>query len=219
MGLLVTAEEAGQLVDRHERIVRGHIKRGDLPATKEGNRWRVDTDDLEKVPGWKVDRGRLAELQMHDSRSSEQLLTRLQVLESELRSINNRLHLLEARDRPATDALRGDSGSLGRLDVESLSSYPRRSPEPGYAAPYVPVGVPAGARRMIEVTRLHGISHATAKRSIEAGVVAGFTRPQPNRPGYVEYWFLPEQIGPALRVWQSRGIEMHTCPDCPHDQR
>jgi hypothetical protein len=70
---------------------------------------------------------------------------------------------------------------------------------------------------MIEVTRLHGIAHATAKRSIQAGIVAVFTRPQPNRPGYVEYWFLPEQVGPALRVWQSRGIEMHTYPDCPHD--
>jgi hypothetical protein len=79
------------------------------------------------------------------------------------------------------------------------------------------MGIPAGARRMIEIMRLHGIAHATAKRSIQAGIVAAFTRPQPGRPGYVEYWFAPGQIGPALRVWQSRGIEMHTCPECPHD--
>jgi chromosome partitioning protein len=70
---------------------------------------------------------------------------------------------------------------------------------------------------MSEITDAHGISHATAKRSIEAGIVAAFTPPQPNRLGYVEYWFLPEQVGPALRVWQSRGIEMHDCPECPHD--
>jgi len=70
---------------------------------------------------------------------------------------------------------------------------------------------------MKEITDAHGISHATAKRSIQAGIVAAFTRPQPGRPGYVEYWFLPEQIGPALRVWQSRGIEMHDCPERPHD--
>jgi hypothetical protein len=71
---------------------------------------------------------------------------------------------------------------------------------------------------MKEITDAHGISHATAKRSIQAGIVAAFTRPQPGRPGYVEYWFLPEQIGPALRVWQSRGIEMHDCSECPHDE-
>jgi hypothetical protein len=217
MGLLVTAEEAGQLVDRHERIVRLHIKRGDLPATKEGNRWRVDVDDLEKVPGWKVDRGRLAEMQMHDSRSSEQLLTRLQVLESELRNINNRLHLLEARDRPLSDAPTGSPGGFTDQEVESYRPVAYRPPEPRSVAPYVPVGVPAGARRMKEITDMHGISHATAKRSIQAGIVAAFTRPQPGRPGYVEYWFAPGQVGPALRVWRSRGIEMRDCPDCPHD--
>jgi hypothetical protein len=79
------------------------------------------------------------------------------------------------------------------------------------------VGVPAGARRMIEITRLHRVAHATAKRTIEASIVAAFTRPQPGREAHTEYWFLPEQIGLPLRVWQSRGIEMHTCPDCPHD--
>src|SRR5690349_15257086 len=118
MGLLATAQQAGWLLDRHERIVRGRIKRGDLPATKEGNRWRVDTDDLERVPGRKIDHSRLAELQMADSRTSERLLARLQVLETELRRVKNRLHLLEARDRPGSDALRGSLGGFTDLEVE-----------------------------------------------------------------------------------------------------
>jgi excisionase family DNA binding protein len=80
-----------------------------------------------------------------------------------------------------------------------------------------PPGVPAGARRMKEITDLHGISHATAKRAIQQGIVAAFTRPQPGRPGYVEYWLTPEQIAPALRIWQSRGVMFSPCPDCPHE--
>ncbi len=199
MSIEVKLAEAAALVGRHERIVRWHIlTRKDLRARKLGRTWLIDTDDLEQVAGWKVDHARLAELQM-----------------AEL--VKTRLHLLEARDRPASEALTGSYGGFPDRDVQSYQPTAYRPPERSYAAPFVPVGVPAGARRMIEITRLHGISHATAKRSIEAGIVAGFTRPQPNRPGYVEYWFLPEQIGPALRVWQSRGIEMHDCPDCPHD--
>lgn len=80
-----------------------------------------------------------------------------------------------------------------------------------------PPGVPAGARRMKEITDLHQISHATAKRSIQQGIVAAFTRPQPGRPGYLEYWLLPSQIAPALRIWQDRGIAFTPCPDCPHE--
>src|SRR5260370_27118726 len=101
MGIEVKLAEAAALVGRHERIVRWHIlTRTDLRARKVGRTWLIDTDDLERVPGWKVDRGRLAELQMADSHTSEQLLVRLQALETELRLVKNRLHLLEAENRP-----------------------------------------------------------------------------------------------------------------------
>ena len=81
-----------------------------------------------------------------------------------------------------------------------MGSFIRGSLETSHVKPYVPVGVPAGASRMIEFTRLHGIAHATAKRSIKADIVSAFTRPQPGREGYTEYWLTREQIGPALRV-------------------
>ena len=134
-----------------------------------------------------------------------------------LRLIKTRLHLLEARERPPSDGLTASPGAYSDYDAESYRPAAYRPPEPRSVAPFVPTGVPAGARRMKEITDMHAISHATAKRSIQAGIVAAFTRPQPGRPGYVEYWFLPEQIGPALRVWESRGIAMRECPDCPHD--
>src|SRR5258706_5381404 len=120
MSIEVKLAEAAALVGRHERIVRWHIlTRKDLRARKEGRTWLIDTDDLERVPGWKVDRGRLAELQMAERSSSEQLLTRLQVLESELRLVKTRLHLLEARDRPASEALTGSYGGFPDREVQS----------------------------------------------------------------------------------------------------
>ena len=63
MGILVNAKQAAQLVKRDERIVRWHIvAKRDLPAEKVGHAWMIDTDDLERVPGWHVDRKRLARL-------------------------------------------------------------------------------------------------------------------------------------------------------------
>ena len=63
MGILVNAKQAAQLVNRDERIVRWHLRtKRDLPAEKVGHAWLIDTDDLERVPGWHVDRKRLARL-------------------------------------------------------------------------------------------------------------------------------------------------------------
>lgn len=97
MGLKVTAEQAGQLVDRHERIVRGHVKDGSLPAEKHGNAWRIDVDDLEQIPGWRIDRARLATLQERDARTAESLAVRVSTLERQLRAAETRIRLLEAR--------------------------------------------------------------------------------------------------------------------------
>lgn len=93
----VSASEAAYLVNRHERIVRGRIKRGELPATKERNAWRIEVDDLERIPGWHVDRGRLAQLEERSARSVETMAARLASVERELRDVRARLRALELR--------------------------------------------------------------------------------------------------------------------------
>lgn len=97
MGLKVSASEAAYLVNRHERIVRGRIARGELPATKERNAWCIDVDDLERIPGWRLDRSRLAQREERDAATAESLTARISALERDLRDLRARLRSLELR--------------------------------------------------------------------------------------------------------------------------
>lgn len=101
MGILVSAAEAGALVDRHERVVRQHIQDGGLPARKDARgSWRIDTDDLARVPGWVVDRERLARLELRQRRSYPGLVARTEALEGRLRAIEGQMRaVLERLER------------------------------------------------------------------------------------------------------------------------
>ena len=97
MGILVSAAEAGALVDRHERVVRQHIQDGGLPATKDARgRWQIDVEDLARVPGWIVDRERLARLELRQRRSHAGLVARTEALESRLRGLESHLRAIES---------------------------------------------------------------------------------------------------------------------------
>ena len=90
MGILVSAAEAGGLVDRHERVVRQRIQDGDLPARKNARgQWQIDVDDLARVPGWVVDRERLARLELRQRRSHAGLVSRTEALEARLRGLES----------------------------------------------------------------------------------------------------------------------------------
>ena len=90
MGILVSAAEAGALVDRHERVVRQHIHDGGLPARKDARgRWQIDVEDLARVPGWIVDRERLARLELRQRRSHAGLVSRTEALEARLRGLES----------------------------------------------------------------------------------------------------------------------------------
>lgn len=97
MGILVSAAEAGALVDRHERVVRQHIQDGGLPARKDARgRWQIDVEDLARVPGWIVDRERLARLELRQRRSHAGLVERTEALESRLRTLESHLRAIES---------------------------------------------------------------------------------------------------------------------------
>lgn len=51
MGVLVNAYQAAELAGIHERNLRRHIHTGTLPAKKVGRAYRIDVDDLLKLPG------------------------------------------------------------------------------------------------------------------------------------------------------------------------
>lgn len=145
----VSASEAAYLVSRHERIVRGRIKRGDLPAVKERNAWRIDPDDLERIPGWHVDRGRLAQLEERSAASVETMAARLASVERELAAVRARLRVLEQRSTPAPSA--------------DDAPYPQ-APESHYSANLVQrLGTFANRSEAARFLVRHGLAESTAR--------------------------------------------------------
>lgn len=157
----VTAAEAGQLVNRHERIVRGHIKRGDLPATKVGNSWQVDTSDLESVPGWHIDRTRLASLEERETRSVESLRSRVESLERELASLRSRVRALESSDSSArpftTSAAHSLESTTGVIDRSGQAHQSESHPTRTYKDPLMySDSLPGSARGNAKWVEAHG---------------------------------------------------------------
>lgn len=99
MGILVSASEAAALVGRHERQVRWHItEKRDLPARRgDRGQWRINTDDLTRVPGWMVDRELLAKLEGRERRGYSGLVARTEAMEAHLRALETQLRAIERR--------------------------------------------------------------------------------------------------------------------------
>lgn len=196
MGVKVTAEQAGQLVDRHERIVRWHIKRGTLPAVKRGTSWRIDVDDLERVPGWTVNRQRLGELQHRDSRTAESMAARLNALEREVAALRTRLRVLEASQNGHQHA-QDDNLTVRSYAPLSVPTYTTESQHS--ASSSVPDGVPEGSMRLKSFCRQHNLisQETTIARRMDQGKLPVILRDEPMRPGSrrgqrVERWLSPE---------------------------
>lgn len=201
MGLKVTAAEAAQLVGRSERIVRQHIvERRDLAAVKsEGGRgraWQIDVEDLGAIPGWHVDRTRLATLQERDARSVESLASRVAALEA-------RVRVLEARQRA------GEYAAVSQTipAPETSESHPTAIP--------VQQGVTAGSVRLATFAGAHGVSVQTAQAQRRQGVISALSRPSPTRKDQ-EHWLTPEQQRAAVAEWERRGQLTKRCEHCPH---
>lgn len=161
MVLKVTAAQAGYLVDRHERIVRWHIGRGDLAAAKKGNAWAIDVDDLERVPGWQVNRDRLAELQVQDARTAEGLAATVARLASEVAALRSRVRMLESsQNAPVTR-------SEAILTEQTASTTHHIAPMPPERPATVYVATGAGSfRTRADAGRWlaqHGINESTVK--------------------------------------------------------
>lgn len=125
MGILVSAAEAGALVGRHERIVRGKIKAGRLPRAHKGERgaWRVDTDDLAAIPGWRVDPVKLAALEGKQRATPAGLAAQVEALRAELRQTRRDAAILRARLTHLEDfVLRQGVGASGETFTPAPAS-------------------------------------------------------------------------------------------------
>jgi hypothetical protein len=168
----VKLSEAAWLVHRHERIVRWHILppptgRGDLPARKVDSVWQIDTDDLERVPGWHVDPQRLQQLVQRDAQTAEQLSAKVARLEAELQTLRARVRTLEALQTATTttttiapvDALAGRGSPVDPVGVESYVP-------PAFSLKYTSPAASATFRTHTDASRWldrHGVPINTSK--------------------------------------------------------
>jgi hypothetical protein len=192
MALTVSAAQAAWLVDRHERIVRNHVTRqpgtaGYLPAVKQGHTWAISTDDLERVPGWRVDAQRLRQLEAADARTVDSQVARITALETRMRSLETRLALVERMRLSgvdiAPDPLSGDSDNAAGRQVSSHAAIPplapvhalAEPPSPSFSLTYRTPEMPATFRTHADAGRFmarHGVNERTVKswpgwRSVE----------------------------------------------------
>lgn len=158
MGLRVTAAQAAWLTGHGERMVRWHIQtRKDLPAVKAGRSWAIDVDALEAIPGWRVNRDRLAELQAADAQTAASMAARLAELERTVRELRGRLARLEAQggapgsvasDEAYTSASQDRQATLGHtggIGTYPHSSKPSDSPYSAFGGISPDLGVSRGA--------------------------------------------------------------------------
>lgn len=137
MGLKVTAAQAAQLVGHHERLIRWHIARGTLAAVKDGRRaWAIDVSDLEAVPGWRVNRDRLADLEASDARSAATLAARVATLERDVQALRARLRMLEAGGTGTLAPVARGEGQEGLSSLAGVSSSAYRPSGEPVARPY-----------------------------------------------------------------------------------
>lgn len=147
MGILVSATEAARLVDRSERIVRDHIYRGDLAAEKAVGQgrapvWRIDVEQLTLIPGWRVDRDRLAQLEM-GKRSAlagpTGLLARMDHLERQVRALIDLFETQRAEMRSLDTARQEVIGMIAAIETGETGETAETSEEPpaplGYRGP------------------------------------------------------------------------------------
>lgn len=106
MGLHVSAREAARLAGKTERTIRAWVAGGKLAAQPAGprvrrqgvgpTRWLVDVDDLVRMPGVRIDRARLAELELRASEASvsTSLVERVSRLERSVQELQSEIHAL-----------------------------------------------------------------------------------------------------------------------------
>ncbi|HET9109934.1 MAG TPA: hypothetical protein VFN78_03820 [Ktedonobacterales bacterium] len=125
MGIFVTATDAAKLIHRSERMVRWHIsEKRDLPAKKRDHAWLINTDDLARVPGWRVDREALARLELKQSRSYGGLVARVEAMEARARSLERHIAALEAQLRALLERDPRGRSLLDRMEREDSEPTP-----------------------------------------------------------------------------------------------
>lgn len=226
MGTKLSAVQAARLTGRNERRIRDWIVTQRLPATKVGQSWQIDIEDLERLPGIKIDHTQLALLQTQDTEITSPLLDRIARLEqgiaelrSELGALNSRLDRIEQQaliDHSPLDLYTSERSPL------SLEDY-----TPGYTAGYVSgnagnagqegEALSPGSVRMKQFALMHKVHAAVLNYQIETGKIEDTQVYAAN--GRKSHWLTPQQQYAVITFWRRNGTRFSPCVLCPHSEQ
>lgn len=218
----ISAVQAAQLVGRNERRIRDWIATQRLPATKVGQTWQIDVDDLERLPGVTVDREQLALLQ---AGTPQAWLTRVHDLEEIVQHLQREVELLKVQiNEMEIQQARSISAALELFYAErapfdlhkyaataSLSSLPGSLPD---SATSLEVEPPPGSMRVKQFALIHKVHAAILTYQIETGKVEDTPLSMAN--GRKAHWLTPEQQQEVVSFWRLNGTHFVPCPACPH---
>jgi hypothetical protein len=207
-GVKVSAIEAALLTGRNERRIRSWIATRRLPAVKVGQSWQIDTDDLERIPGIRINREQLALLQSQEGGRFQNLLSRLSELECTLTRLTADMAALNAR----VEALERISLRLGPGERQPRIGEPASELETA-AAPGSET-LPPGSMRVKHFALAHKVHAAILLYQIETEKITDTTVSMAN--GRRSHWLTPAQQRAVIDFWRRNGTSFITCPRCPH---
>lgn len=213
----ISAVQAALLIGRNERRIRDWIATERLPAMKVGQTWQIDTEDLERIPGIKIDPEQLALLQRHEANLTQGLLGRIAELEhviqglhAEIASLNERLNRIEQRSE---EGLRTVS-QVHDFQRSSQGEYGVEGGRFAYPADLRIDRLFPGSIRMKQFALLHKVHAAILVYQIETGKIADTTVSTEN--GRKAHWLTPQQQSEVIAFWRRNGTHFAPCPLCPH---
>ena len=198
MGLKVSAAQAGYIVHRHERVVRGWIAAGKLPAKKiSATQYEVDTDDLGQVPirAIIIDEARLRELAQSSGGSAASMLARIQKLESEVATLR-RIVLAQSDHATASASLPYHEPIRATPSDEAMAEKPPQRVIHPLITNTQSAGrysLPDGWLPVTDFARRHGISSTTLKSAAQANRIAHHRGKWKIGTHWVEYALDEEQ--------------------------
>ena len=225
----ISAAQAAHLIGRNERRIRDWIATQRLPAIKVGQTWQIDTEDLERIPGIKIDRAQLALLQAQEASTSQGLLSRIaeleytvQCLHSEIASLNERLERLERLGLGnANDSQQHREIFQAGNHATNLQRYSPTAHIPtnlGYLADVTSEQdvelLPPGSIRMKQFALIHKVHAAVLAYQIETGKIEDTAVSSAN--GRKSHWLTPEQQRAVIAFWRRNGTHFVPCSVCPH---
>ncbi len=233
----VSAVQAARLTGRNERRIRDWIATQRLPAIKVGQSWQIDIEDLERIPGIKIDHEQLTLLQTQDASTAHNLLSRISELEqivlglhSEITALTVRLDRIERHQftQPLQYPQNG-SKKEGQSTVSPPASQQgtvyqeneKRSIDsalgnlPDFISEQEGESLPPGSIRMKQFALIHKVHAAVLNYQIETGKIEDTSVSTAN--GRKAHWLTPEQQRAVIAFWRRNGTHFVPCAICPHN--